>query len=337
MIAVERWLNKLWYQYKLPALLLWPLSFLYCLLVRIRSWLYQQKLLKSEKLAVPVIVVGNLTVGGAGKTPLVLWLAAFLRESGYQPGIICSGYRGQGTEKPLNVNPESDPESAGDEAILLAKRSHCPVIACRDRVAAARDLIQKTSCNLVICDDGLQHYRLRRDIEILLIDADRGFGNGFCLPAGPLREPVKRLQSVDIVVSKGVSSLADWHMQYACHTVYALDDPQKSMALTEFRQQTIHAVAGIANPAGFFALLRAAGLNVLEEAFPDHHKFLPSELKFDDDLSVLMTEKDAVKCRLLDTANCWVVPLDIQMSDNFDKLVLSHLDRILTGEQSGFG
>jgi tetraacyldisaccharide 4'-kinase len=333
----ERCFNKLWYHYKLPALLLWPVSFLYCLVVRLRIWLYQQNILKSEKPAVPVIVVGNLTVGGTGKTPLVLWLAIFLRESGYLPGIICSGYRGQGIGKPLSVNQESDPESVGDEAVLLAKRSNCPVVACRDRVSAARELMRQDGCNLVLCDDGLQHYQLQRDIEILLLDAERGFGNGYCLPAGPLREPVKRLKSVDFVVSKGRSTLAKWHMETVCNTAYALENPHKIKTLTDFRQQTIHAIAGIANPSAFFTSLRTAGLTILEEPFPDHHQFLPGELKFDDHLPVLMTEKDAVKCRLLETSNCWVVPLEIQMPDNFGTLLLSYLARTQTEEQVDFG
>ncbi len=326
----EGWLNRIWYQAKLPALLLWPLSLIFCLAVRLRIWLYEQNLLKSEKLAVPVIVVGNLTVGGTGKTPLVLWLATFLRKAGYRPGIICSGYNGQATAQPLNVVPSTDPQQAGDEAVLLAQRSSCPVVACRDRLAAAGKLLQQHSCDVLLSDDGLQHYRLQRDIEILLIDASRGLGNGYCLPAGPLREPAKRLQTADLVVSKGRSPLADWHMQTRCSSAYPLNQPGKLIALDAFLPGKIRAVAGLANAESFFKCLRAAGLEVVEAGFSDHHAYLPAELDFGDNLPVLMTEKDAVKCRLLRLENCWAVALEIQLNDAFGKTLL----RLLTNHAS---
>ena len=321
----ERWLNQLWYHHQRLALLFWPLSFLYCLVIRLRRWLYQQGILKPEKLPVPVIVVGNLTAGGTGKTPLVLWLAAFLQKAGYQPGIICSGYGGNTTAQPRTVVPGSDPADVGDESVLLAARSGCPVIACRNRLAAAKMLLQQCNCDVVLSDDGLQHYRLQRDIEILLLDAARGLGNGYCLPAGPLREPASRLQTVDLVVSKGQSPLANWCMLARCHRAYAISAPETAISLQALQPRTVRAIAGLANPQSFFDCLRAAGLELVENAFPDHHQYAASELEFGDDLAVLMTEKDAVKCRFLQRENYWAVPLDIEMNDNFGKTLLALL------------
>lgn len=333
----ERWLNQLWYHHRLLALLLWPLSFLYCLASRLRSWLYQKGILKTEKLPVPVIVVGNLTAGGTGKTPLVLWLAAFLQKSGYQPGIICSGYGGSATAVPRTVESGSDPAAVGDESILLAERSGCPVIACRNRLAAAKMLLQQYNCDVVLSDDGLQHYRLQREIEILLLDAARGLGNGYCLPAGPLREPARRLQTVDLVVSKGESPLANWCMLASCHRAYAISAPETAITLQALQARTVRAVAGLANPESFFDCLRAAGLELVESAFPDHHQYTASELEFGDDLAVLMTEKDAVKCRFLQRENFWAVPLDIDMHDNFGKTLLALLQKQPSMRRSNSG
>ncbi|MCC9002187.1 MAG: tetraacyldisaccharide 4'-kinase, partial [Candidatus Competibacter sp.] len=199
------WLDRYGYSLNLVAVLLWPLSLLFGLVARIRRFLYRNNVLKSVGLSVPVIVVGNISVGGTGKTPLVAQLVELLRDAGYKPGVVGRGYGGQSTQWPRSVMADSDPVQVGDEPVLLARRCRCPVVVGPDRVVAAQLLYETYDCNVIISDDGLQHYRLRRDIEIAVVDGFRRFGNAACLPAGPLREPPSRLREVDFVVSNGAA------------------------------------------------------------------------------------------------------------------------------------
>ena len=251
------WLTKRWYQ---PSPLRWclaPLSGIFRLIVTFRRLAYQRGFVKSQSLPVPVIIVGNISIGGSGKTPLVLWLAQQLQQLGWRPGIISRGYGGKAANYPLTVTAETAASESGDEPKLLALRSGCPVVVAPDRVAAGRQLLAEFDSNIIISDDGLQHYRLARNLELVVVDARRGFGNGFCLPAGPLREPVSRLEQVDFVIWHG-GSLQPWNMQLQLKDTVNLTD-QRHQPLTDWQNQTVHAVAGIGDPPRFFDQLRAAG------------------------------------------------------------------------------
>jgi tetraacyldisaccharide 4'-kinase len=317
-----RRLEYYWYTRNPWLILLTPVALVYCLIVRLRRILYRLGILRSHALPVPVIVVGNLTVGGTGKTPLVAWLAVLLQQSGYRPGIIARGYRGRARHWPQQVRPDSDPVMVGDEAVLLAGLGGCPVAVAPRRVEAARALLEHNTCDLILSDDGLQHYALRRDVEIVVMDGIRRMGNGFCLPAGPLREPAGRRTEADLVVVNGLVKQGEYPMTMRCITAYSLAAGGQARDLKSFRGQTVHAVAGIGNPGRFFAALRQAGLVVEEHAFADHHQFVIHEIEFHDGRPVIMTEKDAVKCRGFNLENSWFVPAVIEMGRDFEKRIL---------------
>lgn len=319
-----KFLVKHWYSPQAPLLWL-PVSWLFLFLVAIRRGLYKACILPSQRLPVPVIVVGNINVGGTGKTPMVAWLVNLLKQQGYRPGVITRGYGGQAKHWPQQVHPDSDPFIVGDEPVLLAQRCACPVAAAPDRVAAAKSLLQYSNCNIVVADDGLQHYRLRRDIEVVVVDGERRFGNGQCLPAGPLREPVSRLKSVDFVIANGLAKQGEFAMTLVPGELVAVHDMQTKMGLDVLESKRVHAVAGIGNPARFFELLKKHGLDVIEHAFPDHYQFDASDIGFDDELPVLMTEKDAVKCRRFARENTWYLPVEAQLGENFTYRFLQQL------------
>ncbi|CDH47708.1 putative Tetraacyldisaccharide 4'-kinase [Candidatus Contendobacter odensis Run_B_J11] len=220
---------------------------------------------------------------------------------------------------------DSDPRQVGDEPVLLAQRCRCPVVVGPDRVAAARALLAAYDCNVILSDDGLQHYRLRRDLEIAVVDGFRRMGNGACLPAGPLREPLSRLRKVDFVVGNGAARGNEYLMCLRGDTAISLADPYVSAALAGFRHRTIHAVAGIGDPGRFFEYLRQVRLHILEHPFPDHHVFRLEDLHFPQDMPVLMTEKDAVKCRSFAPEGCWYVPVSAQLEPAFEEDLLKRL------------
>lgn len=282
-----------WYRLSALSVLLAPLAAAFALGVAARRAAHAAGLTRSERLPVPVVVVGNVVVGGTGKTPLVLWLAERLRARGWRPGIVSRGYGGS-AGAPRAVPPGADPREFGDEPLLLAERSGCPVFVGRDRAAAARALVAASGCDVVICDDGLQHYALARDFEIAVED-ERGHGNGLMLPAGPLREPASR--RVDAVVANGMERPGAFRMRLEPAGFWRVSGERGPIELAALRGKRLHAVAGIGNPARFFATLRGLGLDVVEHPFPDHHPFAPGDLDFPDCDLVLMTEKDAVKCR----------------------------------------
>ena len=262
------------------AWLLWPVSLIFGVLVFGRRVLYGMRLLKSVHPGIPVVVVGNLTVGGSGKTPLVIWIAEFLKSKGWSPGIVSRGYGAQPTEKvsePRAATVASDAVEVGDEPILLSRRSGCPVWVGADRVRVAALLrAAHQDVDVLVLDDGLQHYAMRRDLEIAVVDA-RGFGNGFLLPAGPLREPKSRLRGVDAVVSHE-SPVKGFAMRLDGDTVHRMTDARERQPLTAFAGQRVHAVAGIGDPNRFFLQLGKAGIQVLPHPFPDHHPFTPQDL-----------------------------------------------------------
>ena len=290
---MRAWLERVWYGSARGGWLLVPLAALFGALTGLRRLLYRVRVLPSGHPGRPVVVVGNLTVGGSGKTPLTAWLAAALQARGLKVGIASRGHGGSAAG-PLEVGAQSDPAVVGDEPVLLARRSGARVVVARDRLAAARHLAPFV--DVVLADDGLQHYRLARDLEIVVVDGRRRFGNGRLLPAGPLREPSRRAALADfVVVNGGAARAGERAMTLEPQAVVALDSGLRT-ALGDWRGRRVHALAGIGDPARFFATLRAAGLEPIEHPLPDHAPIRARDVEFGDSLPVLMTEKDAVKC-----------------------------------------
>ena len=319
--ATHGFANRIWYGDSYWYVALLPLSWLFSLAASFRRFLYRSRVLRAFDVGKPVIVVGNIAVGGTGKTPVVMWLASYLKNHGLRPGIASRGYGGSLGKFPLQVADDSDPRVVGDEPLLMARRALCPVVVHRDRVAAAAALIEM-GCNVIVADDGLQHYRLERQFEIAVVDGGRGFGNGRLLPAGPLREPVTRLRSVDQVMLQGDDATGaltqlpqdSGHTRFEL-TATAVRDLQgtTTVALEGFRGRTVHAVAAIGNPGRFFRLLESRGIRVIPHAFPDHATAPRGELDFGDGLDVLMTEKDAVKVERPIPAHWWYVVVDLTL------------------------
>ena len=315
----------MWYGRRAWGRRLALLSLPYAAFVQVRRALFRRGLRASYRIGVPVVVVGNIAVGGTGKTPLVVWLVRCLREHGYRPGVICSGYRGTARDWPRYVHEESDPAEVGDEAVLVAKRCRCPVVAGRDRVASARTLLSRSDCDLVVSDDGLQHYRLARDLEIAVLDGRRRHGTGWCLPAGPLREPVSRLESVDFVVTKGRAREGEYRMELTGRILRLAADDSVTIDAAELSSCPVHAVAGIGNPASFFERLRDLGLRIIPRVFPDHHPFSAADIEFQDERPVIMTEKDAVKCRGFAGGRHWYLPVDAEVDPALESDLLARL------------
>ncbi|MEO8464425.1 MAG: tetraacyldisaccharide 4'-kinase [Gammaproteobacteria bacterium] len=321
--------EAVWYENHPLRFALLPATFLYRLIAWLRREGYKRGWLKTVEVAVPVIVVGNVSVGGTGKTPFVIWLAAQLKARGRRVGIVTRGYRGKSAQWPRTVAGDADPAEVGDEPVLLARRTECPVVAGPDRVAAANALVKAGSVDVVLADDGLQHYRLGRRFEIAVVDGVRGMGNGLCLPAGPLREPASRLQQVDAIVVNG----GDWghagvfRGRAVVTRVYNLRD-RRERSLDSFRPSAVHAVAGIGNPKRFFDLLEDAGLDVIPHPLVDHADLGEAQLTFEEPGSVLITEKDAVKCEGLGLPDVWCVVVDLE----FDPDSTSRLMRLVLRE-----
>ena len=322
---MERALNRIWYGGAPASILLLPLSWLYGAVMAVRRVFYEQGWLPSYRITRPVIVVGNLTVGGTGKTPFVAWLAEKLTERGLRVGILSRGY-GSNSTVPRVVEPNSPWQQVGDEPLLLRQRTGCDVVVSVDRAAGAQLLVQR-GADVIVADDGLQHLRLARDLEIVVVDGARGFGNARLLPAGPLREPSARAAQANLIVVNGrpehssitrlptPRDLQPVQMTLSAGRVLPVAGARADRALESFRGQRVHAVAGIGNPWRFFADLRGRGLDIVEHAFADHHPFTAPDLDFGDAQPVLMTEKDAVKCRVFADARLWYVPVTARFSD----------------------
>lgn len=312
---MKAWLTRRWYGTAKAPWFLRPLAALFGFVARLRRR-SQQARAREQRPHVPVVVVGNIAVGGTGKTPFVIWLVGRLREWGWHPGVVSRGYGGRAPRWPLQVKADSDPGVVGDEPVLIARRAGCPVFVGPDRVLAAQRLLANGGVDIVVSDDGLQHYRLWRDLEIAVVDATRGLGNGRLLPAGPLREPASRLGEVALVVANGSGWTAPMGrqvtMRVSAQQAHALDGTG-ARPLADFTGQTVHAVAGIGNPARFFAMLSQQGIGLVVHPFPDHHAFARADLEFGDSLPVLMTEKDAVKCRAFAQPGHWVVPVEARL------------------------
>ncbi len=316
------WLHRVWYADGRFGWILLPLSGLYWLVTSLRRFLYVQGVFRTRRAAVPVIVVGNITAGGTGKTPTVLWLVESLRQRGFSPGIVSRGYGGSHSGGAMRVEADSAASLVGDEPALLARRSRCPVVVDPDRVRAA-DMLVEDGVDVIVADDGLQHYRLDRDYEICVLDGRRWLGNRRLLPAGPLREPADRLDDVEQVLVNGTLRRQDDGMTVAEQNAvsFVLEaraarrlDGSAERHLETFAGRTVHAVAAIGNPQRFFDLLRAFEIQVIEHPFPDHASPAPADLRFGDDFDVLMTEKDAVKLGATLGDRYWYVPVDFVMN-----------------------
>lgn len=313
------------------TLLLLPFAGLFALLVGARRLLFRCGVLRSHRLPVKVIVVGNLTVGGVGKTPLVLWLVQRLQASGLRPAVLLRGYGGS-QHLPRAVSGFDDPLLTGDEAVLLAGRAGCPVWAGRDRAATGRALLQAhPDCNVIICDDGLQHYRLARDVEIAVED-ERGHGNGWMLPAGPLREPASRAVDATVVNGSAACRGDQPGRRFGMRLRPAGFETLAGMPVEIgcFNGLRLHAVAGIGHPARFFATLAGLGLKFTPHAFPDHHAFSPADLHFPDCDAILMTEKDAVKCRAFASDGCYM----LRVAADADPAFADYLLEAIHGRQT---
>lgn len=316
-------LQTLWTRSSVLTVLLLPFAALFSVVSILRRLAYQRGWLSSACVGVPVIIVGNITAGGSGKTPLVIWLVTWLRDQGYRPGVVSRGYGGA-ARGCVEVQPDSPPAEVGDEPLLIRVKTGAPVVVGRDRVAAARTLLARhPGVDVIVSDDGLQHYRLQRDVELAVVDAASGLGNGWPLPAGPLREPKGRLRSVDAVIRVVRGSVpphadrpvAGWRADYAATRAYRLRAPLEKRALCDLPARDWLAVTGIGRPQGFFDMLQAQGVRFSPRAFADHHAFQAQDLPAE--AAVLMTEKDAVKCLTFAGTEWWAVELDVAPESGF--------------------
>lgn len=320
-------LTEAWYRKSsLWVWLLWPLSLLYRLVTLLRRGLFMIGLKRTRRFPVPVIVVGNIAVGGTGKTPLTLALIERLRAAGFRPGVVSRGYGGRSAVYPVRVGADSSATMVGDEPLLLALRSGAPVVVDPVRPRAVERLLAETDVDVVLSDDGLQHYALARDIEICVVDGKRGLGNGHLLPMGPLREPESRLNTIEYLVGNGgtggLHGAVTMHLHAdAWQAVGEAGEPPAPGA-------KIRALAGIGNPQRFFDMLRAQGFEVVPQAFPDHHAYTAADLTFAEALPLVMTEKDAVKCRALGLRNAWYVPVTAQLPEQFFEALIADLRRL---------
>lgn len=327
---MAEWLKRQWFEQRRLAPALWLLLPLHWLFVSVSVW--RRRWIKPIRLPVPVIVVGNLIVGGAGKTPLVAALALALQRQGRRPGIISRGY-GSAARGALPVAMNSSAHAVGDEPLLLARRTGVPVWVGRDRVAVGKALLAASpEVDVLLSDDGLQHYRLARTAEIVVFDG-RGAGNGWRLPLGPLREPLARLESVSAIACNGEVVL-DWpagavprfSIDLQPGRFYALGNPSATCGAGDLLGRNLHAVAGIGDPRRFFETLRQLGLQFTAHSFPDHHAYVAGDLEFAQDAVLLMTEKDAVKCANLTRNEAWVLPVEAELPPALVTLLLEKIN-----------
>ena len=337
--TLETALLRVWMGRGLVACLLWPVSKLFQFIIGFRFALFVLGFKSQTKVGVPVVVVGNIFLGGTGKTPLVIWLVQQLKLAGWRPGVISRGYAANAATV-LEVCADSIADEVGDEPLLIASRADCPVIVGRDRVAAARALLlAHPSINIIVSDDGMQHYALARDAEILMFD-QRGLGNGWLLPAGPLREAPQRRRDFTVLNSPDKTNIAEIgsdvvHMHLIPDTLFCLGAPDQVATLAEIKGRRIIAAAGIGNPERYFSMLRRAGLDVETLPLNDHHVFSAKSFCDVDADIILITEKDAVKCRqiaeLRSDMRIWVVPVSAQLDANFMANILT----LISEKQNG--
>ena len=324
-------LSRLHYSKSLACLLLLPLTAIFFLITFARKYLYQFNFLKSFKLKVPVIVVGNITSGGTGKTPLIIYLANELKKNGYRPGIVSRGY-GSKADGVIEVGQKSDVADSGDEPMLIQKHTHLPVFVSKDRVSAAKALLKKyIKTDVILSDDGIQHYRLKRDIEVLVIDGTRNLGNGYLLPAGPLREFSSKLKTVDAIVCNHKKVIdGSYLMKYKGYFLINLKT-NKKIHLNSLRLKNIHAIAGIGNPNRFFDYLKTFNIEFNSSIFQDHYRFSKKDFRNMNDKNIIMTEKDAVKCQKFSRKNFWYLPVIAEVDSKFIDVILKKLRYVSHG------
>lgn len=328
------WLEQRWYQDKPPPLALRPLASLFEALARRRRSDYLAKRESGSlwRPSIPVIVVGNITVGGTGKTPMVIALVEHLRAQGWRPGIVSRGYGGNPPELPLRVNEDTPVEACGDEPFMIYRRLKLPLYIDPDRRRAAEQLVQDGECDIILSDDGMQHYGLHRDMELLVLDGERGLGNRSCLPAGPLREPAGRIEEVDAVLVNGklnrplAVSAPMFELTLApgaLHNMVTGDCLELEAIPAE-----VHAVAGIGNPQRFFNTLVQMGSKVEGHVFPDHFSYSRQDIEFKDNKPVIMTEKDAVKCLGFASEQHWYLSVAFELPKTFIQWLDDQLQRL---------
>lgn len=324
-----------WYRTNLSifAILLLPFSMMFFFITKLRRLFYRLNLIHSFHSPVPVIVVGNITVGGTGKTPMVIYITQLLQRHGYRVGVVTRGVGGSLAKSIWEVTIDDKPSLVGDEALLLKTKLQCPIVIGRKRSAAIQHLYRKYPCDVIVSDDGLQHYRMQRDIEIVMIDETRKFGNGCLIPAGPLRESVARLDHVDFVIHKSMTSDQNWNLHYSLKEIFNAQNPKLNFDLTDFPFKKIHAIAAIANPSFFFKQLTENNFDIIPHIFKDHYLLQKKDVLFDDDLQVIMTEKDWVKCRSFTEEHHWVVSLHVNVSPTFDQEFLTLLKEKINGRE----
>jgi tetraacyldisaccharide 4'-kinase len=321
-------LNSVWYDAHPIRWVLWPVSQIYRLVITVRRWCYRVHIKKTVHFSTPIIVVGNLTVGGTGKSPLTSQIAKWLLQKGYRVGLVSRGYGGQSTVWPREVTADIDATLVGDEAVMLVRQTGCPMVVGPDRVAAVKKLLSEYELDFVISDDGLQHLALGRQIEIVLIDGDKKLGNNMLLPAGPLRESASRLKSVDFVVQHGGTSAFDYTMRLIDEAPYHLLT-EKTVDWSYFKGKHVIAMAAIGSPDRFFSSLERHGVEFERRVYPDHHHFQQQDIVCPEDSVILMTEKDAVKCRGLDQIDrCWCVPVCVELDESFYSALESRLSSV---------
>lgn len=318
---MQKGIEQRWYSDESPPFLLRPLGKAFGAVASLRRRYLQSS---AEKLNLPVIVVGNISVGGTGKTPFTIWLVQRLQSWGFRPGVISRGYGGKAAAYPYRVSQDSPTAECGDEPLLIALHTGVPVMVDANRVRAARALIEAGEVDVLVADDGLQHYRLARDLEICVVDGRRGFGNGAQIPAGPLRELPTRLNEIPLViVNGGAFELAHpGRINMRLETDEAVDIySAERRKLASFRHAPVHAVVGIGNPSRFLNSLRQSGIEFVPHVFPDHHPYEAEDVRFNDDMAVLMTEKDAIKCRAFADGRHFSVPVSVEIDEEGTELV----------------
>lgn len=318
-----RLIEKAWFESKHWVWILLPLSIVFWCISTLRRMFYNVGVFATTEVSKPVIVVGNISVGGNGKTPLVIYLCDFLRQQGYYPGVLSRGYGGKAPTYPLKVEAEHSADVVGDEPLILRDRVNCPVVVDHVRARGAQYLIDNCKCNVIVCDDGLQHYALSRDIEIAVIDGKRRFGNGLLLPAGPLRESQTRLSQVDfVVVNGGKASQSEYLMSLEPGRLVNVKFASQTKSIAEVTAPIV-ATAAIGNPRRFFDTLLSVGVKLKQQLpFPDHHRYKSKDLPNEP---VLMTEKDAVKCREFAHEDWWYLPVNASLSPEFKQGLLEKL------------
>lgn len=334
-LTLDQKITKAWYEGAAWLFLLWPFSVVYSLVIRFRRYAYRSGMFKTYRPDIPVIVVGNITVGGTGKSPMVCYLVETLREQGFHPGIVSRGYGAKlGRRQVREVTEDSLASEVGDEPLMLKKRLACPVYVSPSRVLAAQALEKGAErCDVIVSDDGLQHYALARDAEICVFDGQRKWGNGHLLPMGPLREPIERIQSIPFLVLNGPVNAQSYGQAALDQTAFSMHlkaselvnlQTGETLKLKALKGQTVHALAAIGHPERFFQTLETAGLKIIPHVFADHHAYKLSDFTFKDASVLIMTEKDAVKCKGFELDNTWYLPVSARLNGDLTGQLIKH-------------